>query len=64
MQVAKAQGQYLAKLFSTYNIKASEPLPPDARPFNYIHKGSMAYVSKVRQQNNRLGGEQGVAWST
>lgn len=50
-QVAKQQGEYLADIFARNRITGEPSLTPDldvvasnARPFDYSHKGSAAYV--------------------
>ncbi len=44
-QVAKQEGDYLAALFASQDISASKPFTLDnAKPFEYVHKGSLAYV--------------------
>ena len=45
MQVAKQQGQYLAKLVSA-GI-APGRVPEGIAPFKYNHKGSLAYVGAL-----------------
>lgn len=48
-QVAKQEGEYLAQLFSSQIINLSEPLNlNDTAPFEYVHKGSLAYVGSDR----------------
>lgn len=43
-QVAAQQGKYLAKLLATGHASPGRPIAPEARPFKYGHKGSLAYV--------------------
>lgn len=44
VQVAAQQGKYLAKLLATGHASPGRPIAPEARPFKYGHKGSLAYV--------------------
>ena len=43
-QVAGQQGAYLASLFKSAPVRPGQPLPKDAKPFRYNHRGSLAYV--------------------
>ena len=43
VQVAKQQGEYLAKLLKA-GVQPETPLPEGVEPFWYAHKGSLAYV--------------------
>jgi hypothetical protein len=43
-QVAKQEGEFLAELFRTNDIRPGQRLDDNAKPFDYAHKGSMAYV--------------------
>jgi NADH:ubiquinone reductase (non-electrogenic) len=44
-QVAKQEGDYLAELFASQDISASKPFTlANTKPFEYVHKGSLAYV--------------------
>jgi NADH:ubiquinone reductase (non-electrogenic) len=48
-QVAKQEGEYLAKLFASQDISSSKPLDlKSTAPFEYVHKGSLAYVGSDR----------------
>ncbi|KAK9815675.1 hypothetical protein WJX72_007865 [[Myrmecia] bisecta] len=47
-QVAKQQGEYLARLMATSQLAPSQPLPPQVKPFHYRHKGQFAYVGRDR----------------
>lgn len=44
MQVAKQQGEYLAGLLGKGQVRQGRDIPPEAKPFKYAHKGSLAYV--------------------
>ena len=44
MQVAKQEGEYLAKLLGEGHVRPEQALPPGTKPFAYSHKGSLAYV--------------------
>lgn len=44
VQVAKQEGEYLAKLLGEGQVWPGEELPEGIRPFAYNHKGSLAYV--------------------
>ena len=44
VQVAKQEGEYLAKLLGEGKVHAERPLPANTKPFAYSHKGSLAYV--------------------
>ena len=44
LQVAKQEGEYLAKLLGAGNVRSEKPLPSGTKPFAYSHKGSLAYV--------------------
>ena len=44
-QVAKQQGEYLAKLLTSGKAVPKQPLK-DVRPFRYTHRGSLAYVGR------------------
>ncbi|GAB4815644.1 hypothetical protein N2152v2_002690 [Parachlorella kessleri] len=43
-QVARQEGEYLAQLFQGHYVAPEGDLPPNAKPFQYNHKGSAAYV--------------------
>lgn len=48
-QVAKQEGEYLAQLFASQDINTSQPLNlKGTAPFEYVHKGSLAYVGSDR----------------
>ena len=48
-QVAKQEGEYLAQLFASQDIGISKSLNSQtASPFEYVHKGSLAYVGSDR----------------
>lgn len=48
-QVAKQQGEFLAKLFAENDIRPGDnSLSPEAKAFKYYHKGSLAYVGTDR----------------
>lgn len=48
-QVAKQEGEYLAQLFASQDITTTKPLNlMNAAPFEYVHKGSLAYVGSDR----------------
>eukprot|EP00884_Botryococcus_braunii_P007779 jgi/Botrbrau1/17001/Bobra.49_2s0060.1 len=42
-QVAKQEGEYMARLLAA-GIQPGQPLPEGAAPFEYKHKGSLAYI--------------------
>lgn len=44
VQVAKQQGEYLAGLLGKGQVRQGRDIPPQAKPFKYAHKGSLAYV--------------------
>lgn len=44
MQVAKQEGDYLAKLLGEGKVYPGKSIPSGTRPFVYSHKGSLAYV--------------------
>ena len=44
VQVAKQQGEYLAGLLGKGQVQQGREIPPEAKPFKYAHKGSLAYV--------------------
>ena len=44
LQVARQEGEYLAQLFQGHYVTPEGDLPQDAKPFQYNHKGSAAYV--------------------
>jgi len=43
-QVAKQEGEYLAKLLGEGKVLPAQPLDASTKPFVYTHKGSLAYV--------------------
>ncbi|KAK9830323.1 hypothetical protein WJX72_011009 [[Myrmecia] bisecta] len=43
-QVAKQQGEYLAKLMDKTKLEAGKPVHTSQKPFKYGHKGAFAYV--------------------
>lgn len=43
-QVAKQQGQYLAKLLKAGYKPGADGVPAGMEPFNYAHKGNLAYI--------------------
>lgn len=48
-QVAKQEGEYLAQLFASQDISTTKPVDlKGAAPFEYVHKGSLAYVGSDR----------------
>lgn len=47
-QVAKQEGEFLAKLFATSHIKPGGSLPQTYEGFKYNHKGSLAYIGSDR----------------
>ena len=47
-QVAKQEGEYLATLFAANDIKPGNALAEETKPFEYFHKGSLAYVGGDR----------------
>ena len=44
-QVAKQEGEYLASFFNACDADA-ERLRSEAEEFDYVHKGSLAYIGK------------------
>ena len=44
-QVAKQEGEYLAEFFNACDADA-EKLRGDSAKFEYVHKGSLAYIGK------------------
>ncbi len=42
LQVAKQEGEYLAKLLGEGKVLPGKPLDPSTKPFAYSHKGSLA----------------------
>jgi NADH:ubiquinone reductase (non-electrogenic) len=48
MQVARQQGEWLAALFANEALLNGKELPPDTLPFEYKHRGALAYVSQDR----------------
>lgn len=50
-QVAKQEGEFLAKVLTSASTEPSEgrvEIAPGERPFEYFHKGSLAYVGSDR----------------
>ena len=47
-QVAKQEGEYLARIFASNDVKSGFMLEKDTKPFEYTHKGSLAYVGSDR----------------
>lgn len=48
MQVARQQGEYLAKLFSENQLGPGLRIPEKYKAFDYSHKGALAYVGSDR----------------
>jgi NADH:ubiquinone reductase (non-electrogenic) len=48
MQVARQEGEWLARLFANEALASGKELPSDVQPFDYKHKGALAYVSRDR----------------
>lgn len=49
-QVAKQEGEYLAELFAANDMRPGATLTSDTKGFNYVHKGSLAYVGSGESQ--------------
>lgn len=47
-QVARQQGEYLANLFSSQIVRPSTKLGDNVKPFEYFHKGQLAYIGEDR----------------
>lgn len=47
-QVAKQEGEFLAEIFASNDVKPGFTLNPDTKSFEYFHKGSLAYVGGDR----------------